>query len=190
LAAFWDDFAAKRSSDPEIHNFYSYKLGGRISNWPLRNISVTGEYFRSVPITYKHVVPTATYETNSYNLGPYLRDNSEEKFFAVEFKPFSRFFARYAYTDARHGNEYEYIDGNTAVAYPILQDNTWTSTSHSLLCAYEILTNCHIVLEYLFSNIQGHAADGQTADYYLNRFTPEFYQGSKNTFQVRFNIGF
>ncbi len=190
LSAFWDDFAAKRSSDPHIHNFYSYKLGGRVSNWPLRNISVTGEYFRSVPITYKHIVPTTTYETNSYNLGPYLRDNSEEKFFAIEYKPFSRFFARYAYTDARHGNEYKYLDGNTAVAYPILQDNTWTSISHSLLCAYEILTNCHIVLEYLFSNVQGHAADGQTAEYYLDRFTPEFYQGKKNTFQIRMNIGF
>ena len=76
------------------------------------------------------------------------------------------------------------------MAYPILQDNTWTSISHSLVCSYEILTNCHITLEYLFSNTNGYDVDGQTADYYLDRFTPEFYQGKRNTFLFRINLGF
>ncbi|MBN1185593.1 MAG: hypothetical protein JXB49_25140 [Bacteroidales bacterium] len=190
LTAYWDDFAAKRASDPDIHNFYSYKIGGKISNWPLSNVSITGEYFRSVPINYKHYVPTLTYESNSYNMGHWLRDNSEEKFIAVDVKPFPRLHARYAYTNARHGNEYSYIDGGTAVTYPILQDNTWTSVSHSLVFSYEILTNCHITLEYLHSNTKGYDVDGQTAQYYLDRFTPEFFQGKKNTFLLRFNIGF
>jgi hypothetical protein len=143
-----------------------------------------------VPITYRHYGQTLTYESNSYNLGPYLRDNSEEKFFSIDFKPLPRLFARYSYTNARHGNEYSYIDGNTAVAYPILKDNTWTSVSHSLVCSYEILTNCHITLEYLLSNTKGYEVDGHPADYYLDMFTPEFFQGKKNTVMVRFNVGF
>jgi hypothetical protein len=40
------------------------------------------------------------------------------------------------------------------------------------------------------SNTKGHDVDGQTAQYYLDRLTPEFYQGKKNTVMVRFNVGF
>jgi hypothetical protein len=190
LTAFWDDFAAKRISDPNKHNFYSYKLGGKLSNWPLKNVSITSEYFRSVPITYKHYIPSLTYESNSYNLGHWLRDNSEEIFLSMDFKPIPRLFARYSYTNARHGNEYHYIDGYIDVTYPILKDNTWTSISHSFVCSYEILTNCHITLEYLISDTKGYEVDGHTADYYLNMYTPKFFQGKKNTFMLRFNIGF
>jgi hypothetical protein len=119
-----------------------------------------------------------------------LRDNSEEKFFAIDVKPLPRLYARYAYTNARHGNEHIYVNGIIDVTYPILQDNTWTSISHSFACSYEILTNCHIALEYLFSNTRGYDVDGKTAEYYLDRFTPEFFQGRKNTFMFRVNIGF
>jgi hypothetical protein len=190
FTAFYDEFAANRVSDPNTHNFYSFKAGTKLSNWPVKNISITAEYFRSVPITYKHYVPTLTYESNSFNLGPYLRDNSEEIFFSIDLKPISRLFASYSYTNARHGNEYNYIDGFIDVTYPILKDNTWTNISHSFVCSYEILTNCHITLEYLISSIKGYDVDGQSAEYYLNRFTPKYFQGNKNTFMVRCNIGF
>ena len=123
-------------------------------------------------------------------MGHWLRDNSEEKFLAIDFKPVPRLYARYAWTSARHGNEYEYIDGNEVVLYPILQDNTWTSVSHSLSASYELFTNCHFSLEYLFSDIRGYDVDGQTAQYYLDRFTPEYFQGKKNTLMFRVNVGF
>ncbi len=187
---FVDEFSSRRISDPDVHNFYSYKLGGRISNWPLSNVSVTGEYFRSVPIVYKHVIPTTTYETSSYNMGPMLRDNSEETYLALEWRPLSRFYSRYAFSKARHGNEYQYLDGNSAVAYPILQDNTWTNTTHALMCSYEFLTNCHFTLEYRYSNIKGYDVDGHTAAYYLEKYSPEFFRGSKNTVMIRVSFGF
>ncbi|MBN1159465.1 MAG: hypothetical protein JXA61_08800 [Bacteroidales bacterium] len=190
LTAYWDDFATGRIFDPGVHNFYSYKLGGRVSNWPLQNVSITGEYFRSVPANYRHYVPTLTYESNSYNLGHYLRDNSQEVFVSVDFKPVPRLFARYSYTSARHGNEYVYETWAGVTEYPVLQDDTWTSVRHSLVCSYEFLTNCHLTLEYLYSNVKGHDADGRTAQYYLDRFTPEFFQGKKHTLMFRMNIGF
>lgn len=190
LTVFVDEFSTKRIGDPDEHNFYAYKLGGRLSNWPVKNVSVTGEYFRSVPATYQHYGPTFTYESNSYNLGPTLRDNSEEVFVSLDFKPFQRFFARYAYQNARHGNDYGYAYGNDVTSLPILKDNTWTGLSHSLLCSFEVFTNCHLSLEYRRSDTQGYEADGQTAEYYLDRFTPEFFQGKRNTVMVRVNVGF
>ena len=187
---FVDEFSTRRISNPDIHNLYSYKLGGRISNWPVQNVSVTGEFYRSVPGVYQHYVPTLTYETNSYNMGYRLRSNAEEKYFSIDWKPLPRLIAKYSYDNSRHGNDYQYVSGLTVDSYPILKDNSWTSVTHSLLCSYEFLTNCYVSLEYRMSNTKGYAADGQTAQYYLNRFTPELFQGKKNTVMVRINFGF
>jgi hypothetical protein len=123
-------------------------------------------------------------------MGYRMRDNAEEKYFALEWKPLPRFNTRYSYDNARHGNDYQYVDGKTVDEYPVLQDNTWTSISHSLLASYEFLTNCHITLEYRMSNTKGYDVDGQTAQYYLDKFTPEYFQGRKNTVMMRVNFGF
>jgi hypothetical protein len=40
------------------------------------------------------------------------------------------------------------------------------------------------------SNVKGYDVDGHTALYYLDKFTPDFFQGKKNTVMVRVNIGF
>jgi hypothetical protein len=190
FTVLWDEFSTRRLSDPQIHNLYSYKIGSKISNWPFRNLTFSGEYYRSVPIVYKHIVPTLTYESNSYNMGYYLRDNSEDFYFSINFRPWSRFQARYYYLKAQHGNEFNYESGYTVDSYPILKDITWSNVSHSVMCSYEFLTNCYLTLEYLASNVKGHNVDGQTAQYYLDKFTPEFYQGKKNTFMVKVNFGF
>jgi hypothetical protein len=123
-------------------------------------------------------------------MGPWLRDNSEEKYFEFEWRPLRGLFARYAYDHARHGNEYQYINGNEAIFYPILKDNTWTSITHSLMASYELLTGCYLSVEYRMSDTKGYDVDGQTAQYYLDKFTPEFFQGKKGTVMVRVNVGF
>jgi hypothetical protein len=190
FSLFVDEFSTTRISDPGTHNFYGYKLGGKISNWPLRNVSIAGEYYRSVPVIYKHYIPTITYESNSYSMGAYLRDNSTETYLALDWKPLPRAFVRYTFTHARHGNEYEYYDGNSAVETPILQDNTWTNISHSMMASVELLTGCYVSVEYRMSDIKGHDADGQLAEVYLNRYTPEFFRGRRNTVLVKINVGF
>jgi hypothetical protein len=97
---------------------------------------------------------------------------------------------RYAFTRARHGNEFEYLDGNVAVTYPILKEDTWTLRSHSLLCSWEAFTNCRLSVEYLNSHTLAFDADGVSATDYLNRFTPTYFQGKKSTVMFRINVGF
>jgi hypothetical protein len=123
-------------------------------------------------------------------MGYWLRDNSEEFNFSIQFKPISRFLLSYLFQNARHCNEYEYKSGLDAVEFPILLENTWTSTMHSVLCSYEFLTNCYLSFEYRLRDTRGYDVDGQTAQYYLDKFTPEFFQGKKGTVMVRVNVGF
>jgi hypothetical protein len=143
-----------------------------------------------MPGAYDHYGPTLTYETNSYNMGYWLRYNSDEKYFALEWRPVPRLFARYSYDQAIHYNDSRYTDGRTVDELPVLQDKTWSSATHSLLATYEPLTGCYVSVEYRMSDTRGYDADGQTAASYLNRFTPALFQGKQNTLMLRVAVGF
>ncbi len=87
LTLFVDEFSIKRVTDPDAYNFLSWKGGFRLSNWPVQNIILTGEYTYTLPMTYQHNIATTTFESNQYNLGHYLRDNSQDIYVAVTCKP-------------------------------------------------------------------------------------------------------
>jgi len=186
---FIDEFSITRIGVDTLHNFTSWKVGGKLSNWPFKNISLTAEYTKTNPLVYKHRVPSLTFETNKFNLGHYLRDNSEEIFLSVQYKPFSRFNLEFSYLKATHGNEYQYISESRA-DNPVLDEITWDNERFSLKSRYEFIFEGYLFLEYTHSNIQGYNIDGISSQYYLDLFTPKFYQGKKNTFTFGFNIGF
>ncbi|MGF1587420.1 MAG: hypothetical protein ACFCUM_19040, partial [Bacteroidales bacterium] len=84
---FVDEFSVSRIGDNERTNFTSTKGGMRLSNWPVRNVALTAEYTFTYPKTFQHRTPVTTYETNNFNLGHYLKDNSRELFLALNVKP-------------------------------------------------------------------------------------------------------
>ena len=77
---FIDELKFDRISSDSTFNFWSCKVGAKASNLFKKNISINVEYSMSMPITYQHRVSTLTYESNYYNMGYYLRDNSQEIF--------------------------------------------------------------------------------------------------------------
>jgi hypothetical protein len=187
---FVDEFSFTRIGNKNEHNFLSYKSGFRLSNWPIQNVSFTTEYTKTYPITYKHRVPATTFESNKYNLGHYLRDNSEEIYFSIQYKPIRGLNLKLYYVNAKHGNEYAYTNGSFADEYPIMQDLTWKRECISLSATYEFVSEAYLYFEFANNNMQGFAVDGQTAQYYLDLFTPELYHGNTNTITLGFNIGF
>lgn len=187
---FIDEFSVTRVFNDEEQNFLGYKLGGRLSNWPLKNVMATFEYTHTNPIVYKHRVPTLTFESNQFNLGHYLRDNSEEYFVSLGIKPLRGLFIELSYLFAQHGNEYEYTDGNLAELLPYMESIAWSNESWKLKFRYEFLSEAYLYFDYTMSNIQGFDVDGNTAQYYLDMYTPYLFQGKNNTFTFGFNIGF
>jgi hypothetical protein len=122
-------------------------------------------------------------------MGHWLQGNSEEKFFAIKYKAFPRMLFQFSYLFARHGNDYIYNPYEPIDSYPILDKNTWTNSSQSFSYTYEFLTNCYFSFEFLHSNIKGYDIDGQSAQYYLDKYSPAFFQGKKNTLMLRMNFG-
>jgi hypothetical protein len=187
---FVDDFSVKRISDKERHNFVGTKAGFRLSDWPIKNISLTGEYTKTNPVVYKHRIETLTFESNKYNLGHYLRDNSQEIFLMMSYKPVRGINISISYLNAKHGNEYQYTNGLEAEYYPYMKDVTWKNEQYNIELNYELFSEAYLYIGYMHSQTQGFDVDGKTAQYYLNYFTPEYLQGKKNTFMVSLNIGF
>jgi len=192
-------FSRFRSSDP-ANNPISYKIGGRLSNFPVQNVSLTGEFTRTNIINYKHSVRAATWASNDYNMGHYLSDNSQEIYGAIHYKPLRGLNLGLSYMNAKHGNEYEYIRRQilNIISQPVLNEITWSNQTVAFSAQYELFKNTYANLKLQHSNIQGYDLTSKPiagevrkdAQGYLDLFTPKFYQGKNVTFECGLSFGF
>ena len=190
-------------------NPISYKLGACLTNFPVQNLSLAGEFTRTNIITYKHSIPALTWASNNYNLGSYLGDNSQEIYLALTYKPIRGLDLKLSYVDAKHGNEFNYIrreaNGvdatNIFLAQPQLGEISWSNQTIGLNAQYEVFNNAYAIINIENSDIRGYdltstpiAGDSsenlQTAQGYLDLFSTKYLQGQHTTVTVGFSIGF
>ena len=200
---FIDDLMWSRflPSNPE-RNPISVKAGADLSNFPIKNLSLIGEFTQTNIITYKHFVPALTYASNGYNLGSYLGDNSREIYLALCYKPIRGLDFSLSYVNAEHGNEYNYIkiDNiiNPILSQPVLGSITWSNNTVGLNATYEIFNNAYAILNIAYSDIKGYNLTTtpiagevrKTAQGYLDLFTPAYLQGKNTTITAGFSFGF
>lgn len=190
LTLFVDEFSIKRVTKPDAYNFLSWKGGFRLSNWPVKNLMLTGEYTYTLPMTYQHNIATTTFESNRYNLGHYLRDNSQDLFVAITCKPVRGLAIDLSYNLGLHFNNYIYDYAPDVDKKPVMQDLTWRSSEIALRGRYEFLNNAYVFAGLILGNVEGFDVDDQQAQYYLDRYSPVLFQGRNTTVQAGFNIGF
>jgi len=176
---FVDEIAISRMWNKEDHsNFVSIKAGGALSDFPLKNVSLIAEYTRTNPLVYQHIIPTTNFNSNGFNLGHYLRDNSDEIYLSMVVKPWRALRAQISYTHARKGKDYNSL-GGTRLGLPFMDEVVWDSESILLKTQFQIINDAWLNLACEFSDING------PSDY-----TPQFNLGKKTTFLVGFNYGF
>ncbi|MDO9154484.1 MAG: hypothetical protein Q7U47_12425 [Paludibacter sp.] len=190
-------------------NPVSYKIGANLSNFPVQNLSLTGEFTRTGIITYKHSIPALTWASNHFNLGHYLSDNSQEIYLALAYKPLRGLALNVSLTDAKHGNEFNYIRRNSNksdatkvfLSQPVLGEVSWTNRTFVFNARYEIINNAYAIINVTHSDISGfdltatpiEGNDSEvllTAQGYLDLFTPKYLQGKNTTITVGFSFGF
>lgn len=187
-------------------NPVSIKVGANLSNFPIQNLSVIAEFTRSNIINYKHSIPVLTWASNSYNLGNYLGDNSQEMYLALRYKPIRGLDLNLSFMDAKHGNEYEYLRRNESradaiskiISQPALGEITWSNKTIGFNAQYEVFSNAYALINVMYSDIRGYDLDStpidgevrKTAQGYLDMFTPAYLQGKNTTITVGFSIGF
>jgi hypothetical protein len=179
---YLDELSISNMWDEANHtNLLSWKFGTRLSNL-LPNTAFTFEYTRTNPWAYQHQIETTTFATNQYNMGHYLRDNSEELFVGLRFKPVRGLVFDVSYNRAVKGpdHEYEEISGVPNVKGLVwINSVAWSNTTIAFKANYELLNDVHIFAQALSANIEGDP-----------QYSPGFMYGKQLTLVGGMNIGF
>ncbi len=179
LTLFIDELMFSRIQHADQNNFLSWKGGFKLSDLPLRNVSLTCEYTRTLPMTYQHYIPTLTFESDSYTLGNYIKDNSQELFVSIEYRPISRLSVSLVCIFAEHGDNYKYGVEPDPVRLPVLKNITWKNQSLEFEGRFTLTSNTSCFLSYQYRETTGD-----------NDFTPPLFRGKTNTLSFGFQTGF
>lgn len=175
---FVDELSVDRFFKKDQWNFFSWKAGFRIYNLPFRDLSVTTEYTYTYPLVYQHYVPTLTFESNGYNLGHYLRDNSREWYVALDYRPVRTLDIKLWLIDAVRGPDYTEL-GTPRAGNPPIDSINWHNTSIGLKGSYQVINDLYVWGSLVYSDVRGDI-----------RWTPEYYFGRKSTFNFGVTFGF
>ena len=200
-SVFLDEFNSQRlKKGNEERNPWSYKVGFNVSNWPVKNLSVQGEFTRTNIINYKHSISALTWSSNSYCLGSYLGDNSQDIYVAVNYKPVRSLSLHLSYTNATKYNDYQYIRRlvEEALRQKPFNEKVWQNDLVAFKAVYEVVNNAYAVVNVEWNNARGYtptseaiaSEDRLDAQGYLDKYTPKLYQGKNWTFTVGFSFGF
>ena len=190
-------FARFKPSHPE-NNPISWKVGGLLSNWPIRDLALNVEYTRTNILNYTHSIDVLTWTSNSYNLGHYLGDNADELYVALTYKPIRSLTLKLHYVMANKYNEYKYVrNGETSViAQKPFDERVWRSDEVKLHAVYEVVNNAYAILDFGWNNARGFTPASESilaeirldAQGYLKRYTPAFYWGENFTVKMGFSF--
>ena len=204
-SVFFDEIKFNRFKPSSAEkNPVSFKIGGKVTNFPISNLSATAEFTRTNIINYKHSIPAISYASNSYNMGHYLGDNAQELYASLGYKLIRGLDLNVYYLNAQHGNEYNYArrgeDANIRqiISQPSLGDVIWKNQTVGFKALYEVFNNAYAVVNIENSNIEGFDAVSEpiggenrmTAQGTLDFFTAPFLHGKNTTFTVGFSLGF
>jgi hypothetical protein len=175
---FIDELAVSRFTKKDEWNFFSYKAGFRLSNFPVSNLSFTSEFTYTYPLSFQHYVPTLTFESAGFNLGHYLKDNSREWYVAFDYRPLRTLSINLFFTDAIRGPDYTEL-GVNRVGNPPLVSVQWHNRTVGLKASYQVINDLYTWFSFISSDVTGD-----------ERWSPEYFYGKKNTLNLGVTFGF
>lgn len=178
---FIDEISFARFNNKDEHsNFISMKFGAALTHPIIPNTTFILEYTRTNPIVYDHFVSTTTFESNGFNMGHYLNDNSDEIFFKVLCRPIPKLCVAAWYLKARRGEDYPYTGtGGSGLGLPFMEEVLWSNEEIGLKASYQVVNDGYIFAGMNFSEQKGK--EDWTAPYFL---------GKLNTISAGINFGF
>lgn len=193
-------FSRFKASNPE-NNPISYLVGFNWSGWPVKGLSLKGEFMRSYIATYIHSIDVLDYTSNSYNMGHYMGDNAQSIYAELAYRPMRGLLVKLSYTSDAKYNSYSYLRDNISetIAQKPFDHCVYRNDELRLDGIYEVHPNMYMTLSVGYNNAQGFdnqkenalaSEDIGNAQYYLDRFCPLYYQGKNLTVQAAFSFGF
>ncbi|MCF8460888.1 MAG: capsule assembly Wzi family protein [Flavobacteriales bacterium] len=180
-SVFVDELRLSSMFKPQTsRNHLSWKAGFRFTAPANVNLSLIFEYTRNNPFVYQHFINTTTFESNSYALGHYLKDNAEEYYTSLIYKPISRLALNLGFTLIRKGETYEYTNGDAGTGFPFIIQTRVKRYQLNAKIKYLVSHGINVSLNYQYLKETG-------LDAY--RFNPAVYSGSPHSLSLGMTIG-
>lgn len=159
-------FARLKPSNRE-KNPISYQVGFNWSGWPVRGLSLRGEFTRTYIATYKHSIPVLDYTSNSFNMGHYMGDNAQSIFVQLAYRPVRGLRLMLDYTYDTKYRAYDYyrqtIAGNVdrvpnaVLAQKPFSEKIWQSHELNFRAVYEVFNNCYAHVDFTYNDTRTFA---------------------------------
>ena len=210
---YLDEFAIKRlKPSNKENNPISYLVGFNWSGWPVKGLSLKGEFMRSYIACYTHSIDVLTWQSNSYGLGHYMGDNAQSIYAELAYRPIRGMVLKMSYTNDVKYNSYAYLrvyrgeDGvireggiSETLAQKPFDKVVFRNDVLRLDGTYEVHPNMYMTLVLEYNNARGFdnqktdaipSEDIGNAQYYLDKYMPLYYQGKNFTVSAGFSFGF
>lgn len=210
---YLDEFALKRlKPSNKEHNPISYLVGFHWGGWPIKGLSLKGEFMRSYIACYTHSIDALTWQTNSFDMGHYMGDNAQSIYAELAYRPMRGMLIKISYTNDTKYNSYAYLrdyrngsevirDGGISqtIAQKPFDKAIFRNDVVRLDGIYEVHPNMYLTLALEYNNARGFdnlktdpikSEDIGDAQYYLNKYMPLYYQGRNFTASAAFSFGF
>lgn len=177
---YFDDLSITRLKENGHLDYYSLNAGFRLSDL-LPNAALTFEYFQSYPLVYKHIIPTTTYESNFYNMGHYMQDNSRSIYTELSYRPVRGLKISTSYQYAVHGPDHEELGTSRIEVVDLFLDTIeWKQKLFALKAQYQILNDIYLFGSYEYREVTGLE----------EKYTAPYFRGTTHTLSVGMNYGF
>ncbi len=205
----WKRLKKDNPKDPVTmqKNPVSYLVGFDWTGWPIKGLSLKGEFMRSYIACYTHSIEVLEYTSNRYNMGHYMGDNAQNIFVELSYRPIRGMQLALSYTNETKYNQYYYIRDliGTTIAQKPFDKVIYRNDQVDLRLTYEVHPNMYLVAGLSYNKARANDNTGGknapyidaktaeqmgSADYYLNAFCPVFYQGENISANVGFSFGF
>ncbi len=192
----WNRF----SSSNDEHNPISYLVGFNWSGFPLKGLSLKGEFVRSNIGCYNQSIPTLTWQSNGYNMGHYMGDNAQNIYTELAYKVIRGLSLKISYNlDAKY-NSYKYLRSNlsTILAQKAYKTMLFRNDIIAFNTIYEVFPNMYFTFNLSYNHARGYdhissSIEGEqtgTADYFLTKWAPIFYHGKNFTTNISFTFSY
>ena len=210
---YLDEFALKRlKPSNKENNPISYLVGFHWGGWPVKGLSLKGEFMRSYIACYTHSIDALTWASNSYNLGHYMGDNAQSIYVELAYRPARGLLVKMSYTNDTKYNSYAYLriyrgkdgvirDGGIAetISQKPFDKVIFRNDVLRWDGVYEVHPNMYMTLTLEYNHARGFdntktdvikSEDIGNAQYYLDKYMPLYQQGKNFTVSAAFSFGF
>lgn len=183
---FLDEFKLSRlkRSNPQ-KNPVSYLVGFNWSGWPVRGLSLRGEFMRAYIATYAHSIKVLDYTSNSYLMGHYMGANSQSIFVELSYRPTRSLRLTLSYTQDTKYKAFDYIRGDISkiIAEKPFKDKIWRNDEIQFRAIYEVFNNCYAHVDCMYHNARPYTLEA-------SQYTPAYLAGRTLTVTCGLSFGF